>query len=189
MITAILPYTGNKIGFVQLLVSLQPQLHPDDDIYVIDSTKEHSSLSLVKAYGSSRCYIFVELSDKTGPDAVSLGLQSMKENKQEGAVVLFENNIISNTFIVSLKRAMTHKDWEALVPRTSVEIDGMIDPNFSWFCPITHEVKMVEDYWDIEPETPCFCRASVVNNKYQAIIDTKKCGRFENELVVITQSL
>jgi hypothetical protein len=185
MITVIIPYMGNKVGLTQLLVSLQPQLHPDDDIYVVDSSLDRSAVKLVKAYGANRCYIFVEVTDKIGRDAIQYGLQSMKENKQDGALILAENSVISSTFIANLKKAAAHKEWGILIPAVSEVIDGIMDANFKWFCPPTTEIKLVNENEEKLSRAALYIKASEINDDFTMdYYRDLRVGRFENEMVV-----
>lgn len=146
MITCIVPFSGNAVGLSQLLVSLQPQLHPDDDIYIIDSTKDRSGVRIAKLYGSTRCFIFVEVSPKEEAAAVQLGLQSMKENKQEGALVIYPNLVIPTTFIANLKKAM--REMHDILIFNEAKSDDFLDPNFKWFTPpptITDSKKTISE--------------------------------------------
>lgn len=143
--TTIIIYTGNTIGLAQLLVSIQPQLHPDDDIYIVDSSKEKSGKQIALLYGSTRCYIFVEETEKRGREAIKFGLESMKQNKQEGALLISDRCVISCTFVANLKKAVAYDDWNILVPQVA-ETKTALDQNFKWFnAPTTVITKVEED--------------------------------------------
>lgn len=140
MITCVIPFTGNKEGLIQLLVSLQPQLHPSDDIYIIDSSPDCSGLRIATTYGSTRCFIFVETGKYTWEEAVRFGDQSARENKQI-PIYLNESYIISATLIQNLKRAIKNKEkplWRV------IETPYMrIPANFQWYYPNLKEERVV----------------------------------------------
>lgn len=131
--TIIIPYSGTQHGLSQLLVSLQPQLHSDDDIYIIDQSKDRSGFELAALYGSSRSYIFVEPAKVDMATAIEYGLESMKQNNQEGAIIITERCIISNTFISNMKRAAKSCNHYTLFPRHIDLIHGYMDSNFIWY--------------------------------------------------------
>lgn len=136
MTTVIIPYHGNQHGLSQLLVALQPQLHPDDDIYIVDMTKDLSGVKLAALYGSTRCYIFVEsaplIDDK---EAIQRGIESMKENRQESALIITPRCVITNTFIANMKKALKMCNHCTLVPRHLDILPGheKMDANFNWY--------------------------------------------------------
>lgn len=113
-------------------MSLQPQLHPDDDIYLIDSSRDRSGVKIANLYGTSRCYIFVEVGDYSFDKSVEFGKQSAKENKQI-PLVLFENSVISATFIQNYKRSIRRGDGEK--PAFLKTPYPKIPPDFQWYCP------------------------------------------------------
>jgi hypothetical protein len=188
MITVVIPYTGNKVGLAQLIMSLQPQLHPDDDIYVVDNTPDRSSLPIAKQYGSNRCYIFVEVTtEKDKRFMIQKGLQSMKENKHGGALIIEPGCVISTTFIANLKRA-ARQDLTAdfLSPFVSEPVDGVMDPNFKFFCPPTTEVAdCPEDF--LLSHAISFVRERAVNDEDYTVdlLRDIRVGVFVNELVVV----
>lgn len=140
MLTVVIPYTGNKLGLVSLLTSLQPQLHPTDDIYIIDSTPDRSGLKIAAMYGTTRCYIFVEVGLYSYKDARFLGIQSAAQNGQKGVLVISDRCFISQTFIANLKKAAVfgHK---AVAPKVVEVPHPLMESNFQWFNPPTTEVK------------------------------------------------
>lgn len=131
--TIIIPYTGKKHGLSQLLVSLQPQLHPDDDIYIIDMTPDRSGLEIATLYGSSRCFIFVEPAKVDMDTAIKYGIENMKQNKQEGAIILTERCVISNTFVSNMKKAAKTCNHCTLFPLHLDMVHGSMDTNFGWY--------------------------------------------------------
>lgn len=186
--TVIIPFTGQIIGLSQLLVSLQPQLHPDDDIYIVDSSKEKLAKNIVLKYGSTRCYIMVEQTETliTMQDVVKRGLESMKQNKQDGALIIFPENTISTTFIGNLKKAASHGDWNFLIPRVATSVGGIIDQNFNWFNPTTTTVVKVPFEENLEEFTPFYVPEREIDKDFNmSMTKNLRCGRFENELVAI----
>lgn len=131
MITAIIPYHGIPHNLSSLLVNLQPQLHPSDDIYIIDSSPDKSGVEIARIYGTTRCYVFVEVSDREGLQAVKYGYESMRDNNQSGALVIPSNALISATFIQNLKKAIT-ESYDVFYFK-EVPIQGFVDPNFLWY--------------------------------------------------------
>lgn len=162
MITVTIPYEGNKMGLAQLLVSLQPQLHPDDDIYIVDFSQDKSALQIAKLYGSTRCYIMVEPTDKTFIEALGFGLQSMKENKQKGVLILETELVIPTTFIANLKKSIK-ADYELFLLDISDSTE--MDPNFKWFNPIPAVVDFA--LWQMNPNArSMYIKATAVNEKF-----------------------
>lgn len=102
--TVFIHYTGSS-NFRVIITQLQPQLSEDDDIYIVDSSPNREGLRLSKLYGSTRCYIFVEVGDYPWDKAFGFAQQSMKENKQDGILCLSEDIVVSHTFISNVKRA------------------------------------------------------------------------------------
>lgn len=150
MITVIIPYTGNREGLTALLVGLQPQLTPEDDIYIIDSSKDRSGLKIAALYATTRSYVFVEIAkQETDQEKAEMaGFQSMRENNQEGALVIGENVVVSHTFISNLKKAikLSNNVYDVLVPQAIVSPYEKMDSNFSWFNPVTTEIGPLEDF-------------------------------------------
>lgn len=182
IMTIIIPYKGEQMGLCQLLVSLQPQLHPDDDIYILDLSRTKTAKELVLKYGSTRCYIMVEPTDKPISDAVKFGLQSMKENKQEGALLLLPNSVVSTTFIANLKRAASHDDWDVLVPRVSFH--ERMDANFTWFCPPTTTITRIPKDEPIS-DAAVYMKARKIDKDFSLdFLQNVAVGKFSNELVV-----
>lgn len=103
--TVFLHYTGSP-NFRVIITQIQPQLSPDDDIYVVDSSPNREGFRLAKLYGSTRCYIFVEVGKYTYEEALGFGIENQLENNQEGILVLSENAVISSTFIGNVKRVL-----------------------------------------------------------------------------------
>lgn len=162
MITIIIPYTGNEHGLSQLLVALQPQLHPDDDIYIVDTTKDLSGLKLAGLYGSTRCYIFVEKAEGIDfSEAVRRGVQNMKENKQESALIITPRCVITNTFIANMKRALKVCNHCTLVPSHLEVLGDRMDANFSWYG---SSQTQIEDATDIGEHQFILSQCKLIRN-------------------------
>lgn len=129
MITVAIEYTGSP-NFPVLLVQLQPQLHPDDDIYIVDKTPDRSALKICELYGSTRCYIFVEVS--RGIDVKTAGEQSARENRQISTIVLNENAVISATLIHNIKRSFRNSE-QTRHPEILETPYPKMPANFSWY--------------------------------------------------------
>lgn len=123
----VLIHSHNSPNFPVLLVQLQMQLSPSDDIYVVG---DKQTVETVKRYGSSRSYIFVEVGDYSFSEAVKFAKQNMIENKQEGLLVIDENCIISATLIQSMKRC----ERDLLKYQVFCPIITQMSPNFRWFA-------------------------------------------------------
>lgn len=143
MITVMIYYTGNDTGLSQLLVSLQPQLHPDDDIYVVDSTGGKSALKVVKAYGSTRCYLLVEPAEVKMDQAIEYVKEYCKDNRHETLLVLRDDFVISNTLISNIKR-VAQSDFGIIYIESTMGLNGSMDPNFKWYYPPKGEVVSLE---------------------------------------------
>lgn len=141
---ALIPHKGNQIGLAQLLVALQPQLQADDDIYILDMTKERSGLRIAKLYGSTRCYILVEPTDKPEGEAIGYGFEYMRKNKHQGVLIISDRCVIPNTLIANLKRATKGNQWTKLYIDNYEVLRGedTMNPNFQWF---NSPEAMVED--------------------------------------------
>lgn len=143
--TSIIHYTGYREGLVSLLMNLQPQLDTNSDIYIVDSSKDHSGLELATLYGSTRCIILVEVGLFDFKGALNAGFQSTVENKQEGALILSESTVLPATFISNLKKALKlAPDFNVLTPKIIHTPYGRMDSNFQWFNPPTLEVIKVD---------------------------------------------
>lgn len=155
MLTCVIPYVGNQHGLSQLLVSLQPQLHPDDDIYVVDMSKDLSGLRLAGLYGSTRCYIFVEKAfGIDADDAIRRGFENMKENKQDGILAISDRCVISSTFVANIKKALKVCNHYRFVPNCLEVVPGSdrMNANFSWYggsqTKIVNSGKLDAPYWN-----------------------------------------
>lgn len=130
--TVFIHYTNNPINFAQLLVSLQRQLKGNDDIYIVDSSKNREGFRLSKLYGSTRSFIFIEVGKYTYEEALQFGIQSQLENDQEGFVVLPENAVISDTFISNVRRVI--KSGASTASPIVEEVPYPLFPNhFTWY--------------------------------------------------------
>ena len=185
MITVIIPYEGNKVLFSQLLVSIQPQLHPDDDIYIVDTTKNQEGVKLAKLLGSTRSFIFVEVApEKSEIEALKYGFQNMKENKQEGALILPADCVISSTLVANFKKAKKTQ-YDMLFCRCSV-VDQMAS-NFKWFDPppVVEGVTPVRLVQIVSAEGPCYISSRVITEDYELkVTDPKRVGYIDNEQAV-----
>lgn len=160
---ALIPYKGNQVGLAQLLVSLQPQLQSEDDIYILDMSKDKSGLRIAKLYGSTRCYILVEPTKEPEEKALEYGFEYMKKNKHQGVLVISDRCVISNTLIANLKRATKgsspyHAEWSKLYIDNSEVLRGVdaLDPNFKWFNSPEAKVMDDDEYVIDERYNPCF---------------------------------
>lgn len=167
--TVFIHHTDNPTGLATLLINLQPQLSPNDDVYIVDSSKNRSGLKIAELYGTTRSYIFVEVGDYNIAQAFKFAVQSMTENKQEGILVISDQCIVPYTFIQSLKRAS--KTNEVIAPRVS--FSNVMDPNFRWF---SHPVKLGEQ--ELDQEFCCYFKKTAINNP-------AKVSVLENEVVVV----
>lgn len=129
--TVFIHYQGSP-NFPVLLVQLQPQLSEDDDIYIVDSSPNREGLRLAKLYGSTRCYIFVEVGKYDWKDAWEFALQNMKENKQEGLLHLSEDLVISSTFISNMKKA-AKSEFKIIYPIIWGIPYSKFPPDFRWY--------------------------------------------------------
>jgi hypothetical protein len=167
--TTIIHYKGNTIGLATLLVGLQSQLHPKDDIYVVDSSKDRSGAKIALLYGTTRCYIFVEVGNYTTEQAKKFGVQSAIENKQEGILMISDRCVISRTFISNLKKAIEF-DYAYLCPEVRVLPYPKMDTNFQWFNPTTLKVKEVKS-----KQNYCYYETLTPKNKKTAIFENEVC--------------
>lgn len=186
--TVVVHYTGNEKGLVALLVNLQPQLAPLDDIYIVDSTEEHSGLKLATLYGTTRCYIFVEVNLYTFEDALSAGFQSCMENSQDGALILSESTILPQTFISNLKKAIkiSNGEYGVLVPQVIKSPYDRMDSNFQWFNPATDKLVKVNPtiYNYLTPGCAYVSKETLALEKEEDRANIK-VGIFGNERVLV----
>lgn len=187
MLTIVIPYFGDEKALAALLINLQPQLHPDDDIYIVDSSDSHSGIKIAALYGTTRCYIFVEVGKFDYSGAWSAGFQSASENKQAGALILAETAILSATFISNLKKAMKLAEgkFDVLLPKVRVMPFERMDPNFVWFYPSTNKLTPVKqkDYGWLTPGC-AFVSRGVLEDKNTEKKDIK-VAVFGNETVIV----
>ena len=180
--TIIIPYTGIEHGLSQLLVALQPQLHPDDDIYIVDTTQNLSGLKLAGLYGSTRCYIFVEKAPgATFDEAVRYGIENMKGNKQESGLVLTERCVITNTFIANMKKALKACNHCTLIPKHLEVIEDRMDNNFNWYG--SSQIK-IEEVKDISEHQLVLSQCKLIRNLPDGEGD-HSLGVVSNETIVI----
>jgi len=174
-ITVIIPYTGNKMGLSQLLVSLQPQLTASDDIYVLDLSVGKSAKEVVMLYGSTRCYILVEPTNKPREQALAYGMEYMRQNSHEGALIIDDNVVISTTLIANIKKA-AKLDFNIIFPDYSIVTDRM-DSNFKWFGSPMSDTEPITDLYDPIKDSCVYVKNDVLGDL--------KPVRLLNELVVI----
>lgn len=163
-------YTKGSSNLAVLLTQIQPQLDPDSDIYIVDASKNREGLRIAKLYGSTRCYIFVEVGDYNWDKAYGFAYQSMLENKQEGILAISENAIISKTFIGNARRALKMGAYTASPKVLRTPYDQF--PNsFKWYNPVVKSLK------DGEFSRDCF----ITNHP----LDVQKIGVFPEETIVL----
>lgn len=161
------------------MVNLQPQLHTSDDIYIIDASKDRSGLKIATLYGTTRCYIFVELR-KTIDKAEKAGFESVLQNKQEGGLVLSENTLLSQTFISNLKKAIKlnrNSKYDALMPEIVKMPYPRMDQNFRWFNPPTKRLEPMS--FKVSLEGAWYLKSESIKK------DVWRVGVFENEKIVV----
>lgn len=179
MLTICIPFVKDPINFAVLLATLQPQLHPDDDIYILDTSPDKMALKIVAIYGTTRCYNFVELAPYE--KSLQYGIQSMVENKQQGLVFLSEDCFISSTFIFNMKQ-LIHSNYELVSPRVYENPYHKMDPNFKYYNPTKPtEVVPAENF-----SSHCF----FINNRQFAKdeVPEKTYGLLQNEYVLVMKN-
>lgn len=186
MITVVIPYKGEEAQLSALLVSLQPQLHPDDDIYIIDKTPERSGLKIASLYGTTRCIIFVDTNNSFDREqAENAGFENCVQNKQEGALVLSPNLMISQTFVSNLKKAIRMKGelHHIIIPKLVSLPYPKMSSEFIWFALPTQELKTV----GLSPEMDnCFYIDEFgISDKLFYAGKMVRVGQFDNESVYI----
>lgn len=170
-----IPFVKDPINFAVLLATLQPQLHPDDDIYVIDTSKEKLALKIAAIYGTTRCYIFVETAKYE--DSLKFALQSMAENKQQGLIFLSEDCFISSTFILNMKK-LIKSHYEIVSPRVYQNPYHKMDNNFKYYNPTAEKISPAEDF-----SKQCF----FINDKPAEPV-VEGYGLLENEYVLVLKN-
>ena len=175
MITVVIPFIKDPINFAVLLSTIQPQLHPDDDLYIIDTSPDKLALQVVVRYGTTRCYIFVE--PTTYENSLKFGIESMVENKQQALIFLSEDCFISTTFISNMKKLIkTH--YEIASPVVYENPYHKMDNNFKFFNPIKAKISDADNF-----SHHCF----IINNHPQQ--PTKETyGLLENEYVLVMKN-
>jgi hypothetical protein len=149
----------NPQNFAILLVQLQPQLKEEDDIYIVDATPNREGLRLAKLYGSTRCYIFVEVGDYDWKTAYNFAEQNMFNNKQEGILHLRENLIISSTFISNMKKA-AQSEYGIIYPVLIGVPYERFPSDFKWY----NSAKTVKDAKVKGITITCFYKKAKGNN-------------------------
>ena len=169
MITLLLIYQKNYVNFSVLLTTLQSQLSSEDDIYIIDTSKNKEALKLATIYGTTRSYIFVE--PTTLDKALGVGLESMSDNKQEALIFLGENCFVATTFISNMKRAI-NSGYEIISPVVKQNQYYSMDNNFKFYNASGTRLKSQENF-----NSNCYMVVSKEDNGKYALL--------ENEYVVI----
>jgi len=162
----VLIYHTNSRNFPVLFTQLQPQLATSDDIYVVG---RHDALPIVKQYGSSRCFVFVEVGDYSKEEAIKFAFDNMKQNKQKGLLVIDERCVISQTFIANFKKAIKLFPESCLSPNTIHKMTS----NFKWYNPSTKKSYIV-----LRNDKECY---------YLPIDKIKHYELFLNETVLVVQ--
>lgn len=158
-------HQNNTVGLATLLVSLQSQLAPEDDIYIADVSSDRSGLRIANLYGSTKCYIFVEVGQYTKEESIKFATQSMLENKQGGLLVINENVVISTTFISNLKRA-SKLTLNTIVPDAIITPWPKLPTEFKWHNSSTVLLKDTTVFLD-----SCYFKRS--SNKLSLLVNEK----------------
>jgi len=130
MLSVIITYKGNKHGLSQLLVSLQPQLHSDDDIHILDMSHDQSGKEMAYLYGTSRCYLKVVTTIQP--------YNKINKKYQDAILVISDRCVIPVTLISSLKKIAKTSTFARIFPQFN-EVPPLgagwkvMDPNFSFY--------------------------------------------------------
>lgn len=129
-----IPTYSNMNGLVALLVNLQPQLKPTDLIHICDTHPDRLSVPLVQLFGSSRCPIILDCGVRGIYEAWNAGIEFMKDNHQEGILILNDDVLLPMTAIESFRK-IAKQEWAAIVPNTPDRTwkSRKLDPNFKWY--------------------------------------------------------
>lgn len=168
MLTVTIAYKSNPLNLAVLLAQLQPQLHPDDDIYIIDSSPKKDALKLAALYGTTRCYIFVEPTKYE--NSLQYGIQSMVDNNQEAMLFLREDCFISSTFIANIKKTID-SPFQIISPRVYHNPYAKMDSNFKLYNSSDLDLQESDDF-----NASCFLLTrqskrsyGLLNNEYVAV--------------------
>lgn len=174
MLTVCIPFVKDPINFAVLLSTIQPQLHPDDDLYIIDTSPDKFALKAVAIYGTTRCYIFVE----PAPFEKSLeySIQSMVENNQQALIMLSEDAFISSTFIANMKKVID-SPYDIVSPKVFQNPYQKMDNNFKFFNSTKPDLTMSDNF-----SPYCF----MITNKTKE--KPKGYGLLNNEYVLILKN-
>jgi GT2 family glycosyltransferase len=145
-----IPYYSNKVGLAFMMANLQPQMNEDDILYIVDDSPDKSGLEIANMYAGSRTIVLCEVTG--GGKGIYNGwnfiLQSMLENKKDGAYILNDDVVLSSTCISNLKKAdkLTGEKYDALVTNTPnrTYASKRFDPNFKWFN-LTTKIDDIKD--------------------------------------------
>lgn len=172
--TIFIQVKDNPQNFAILLVQLQPLLSESDDIYIVDSSPNREAVRLSKLYGSTRCYIFVEVGNYTWEKAYTFAWQNMMENSQEGILCISEDAVISQTFISNMKKAA--KLGKVICPMILETPYPQLPNNFKWYNPPVKQLKP-----GVTTSLSCFYKSA--DAKQDKIV-----GILEEEIVVVLPS-
>lgn len=170
MLTVVIPFKSNPTNLAVLLAQLQPQLHPNDDIYIVDSSLKKDGLKIAALYGTTRSYIFVEPTKYE--NALEFGIQSMVENNQEAILFLKEDAFISATFVSNMKKTLD-SPFQIISPRVYKNPYPKMDPNFKLYNPVGSDLVEHDDF-----DASCFMLTRQSKKNY---------GLLKNEYVIINQ--
>lgn len=178
MITCLIRYKQSPLNFSVLLSQLQPQLHPDDDIFIFDESPNRLGLRLSLMYGTNRSYINVETSPHK--NYLKSGLESMNKNNQQALIVLNENCFVSSTFIPNMKKAIT-TNYEIVSPVVNFNEHYKMDSNFKFY---NQQELLIEDADDFSPE--CFMITRDGDRKYGTLLNEYLTVLRPNPLLKLT---
>jgi len=145
-----IPYYSNKAGLAYLLGTLQPQMDENDILYIVDDSPDKSGIEIAKMYAGSRTVVLCET---TGGKGIYNGwnaiLESMLEHKKDGAFILNDDVVLSQTCIANIKRADKMTDDVALITKTPTREwnSKQFDPNFTWFNPAVKKDDIRPAQW------------------------------------------
>lgn len=153
--TIVIPYHNNPVGLTALLCQLQPQLKSTDILYVIDtsglSVKDYNSgYYLTNLYTAGKHTTLVDTTPGTVYESWNAGIDFFVKHPSEGVLFLNDDIVISQTFIINLKRAIQLTDYEAYVPRTSDKnyITHSVSKQFQWYNQtLTSHTQVVPTKW------------------------------------------
>ena len=143
MVTCLIFFKNNPLNLAVLLTALQPQLSPDDDIYIVDASEKGVAPKIATMYGTTRNYIFVETTKH--PNFLEYGIQSMMDNGQEALLYLDESCFISSTFVANIKKTIK-SEYEIISPKVKENPYYKMDSNFNFYNPTETSLKECRDF-------------------------------------------